>query len=648
MKYVIVQVSKYYVCITPAESGKAFVSSGKDRDAKRPDYEVTFREPLIVFLPESLRGQAWNFPRDLAEVVKMSMRNAKIDIKDVILCAECDQLISQEYQHTPAKDKYLRVFAENEAKGLVSDDISNYSLINCEYGSGGQKEEESTQLGANVYIMPKAYVEELKTAFREQSLTLYKLIPPTISTIKIAKTGINSFDKSVALISIDFCTVRLLVMQKGVPVYAHSFPLPLGDIANIFASDQNCTLEEAFEVIRKYGVGISEKCNSRQAGREMRQVFENISSEVIRNLRMVLLSLRIELDQIYASDFAAYIPGVLKHIRTVSVQADEINLISDAFTSLTNVPIITKETDEAGYKTACFYTYSYIVNSGAQNENNLAAITGSKSVDLGAATASLGNLAAMAFAAVAVGVMVFIGLRSYGLEVRKQQDQARLNDVKYDEIKGLLAEQLSLRNKMENAQKDIQALPHPNANVGDIMDQVFLQLTDKVEGVKKYKVNSDDNEIETTFYVKVLEDYNNLQEKIRANGFFSIKTSLKSKQAIMKVPIIEGSSEDGSDKDKDDKKSSDTDTEAEKTAETDTDTNTDTEAAETDTEKESDKKKRKKQEYNEVEVYEVTHTFTVEGLNNKTSGSDEEFDGHHTDISHGTNYDEMIESTMED
>ena len=129
MKYVIVQVSKYYVCITPAESGKAFISSGKDRDSKKPDYEVTFREPLVVFLPESLRGQAWNFPRDLAEVVKMAMRNAKIDIKDVILCAECDQLISQEYQHTPAKDKYLKIFAENEAKGLVGDDISNYTLI---------------------------------------------------------------------------------------------------------------------------------------------------------------------------------------------------------------------------------------------------------------------------------------------------------------------------------------------------------------------------------------------------------------------------------------------------------------------------------------------------------------------------------------
>ena len=59
MKYVIVQVSKYYVSITPAESGKAFVSSGSDRNAKKPDSEVTFKEPLVVFLPENLKGQAW-------------------------------------------------------------------------------------------------------------------------------------------------------------------------------------------------------------------------------------------------------------------------------------------------------------------------------------------------------------------------------------------------------------------------------------------------------------------------------------------------------------------------------------------------------------------------------------------------------------
>ncbi len=593
MKYAIVQVSKYYVCITPAESGKQFVSTGKDRDAKKPDYEVTFREPLVVFLPESIRSQAWNFPRDLAEVVKMSMRNAKIDIKDIILCAECDQLISQEYQHTPAKDKYLRIFAENEAKGLVSDDISNYSLINCEYGAGNQKEEEATQLGANVYIMPKSYVEELKAAFREQSLTLYKLIPPTVSMIKIAKQGINSIDKSVALISADFCSARLLVMQKGVPVYAHSFPLPLGDIANVFANDQNCTLEEAFEVIRKYGVGISEKCNSRQAGREMRQIFENFSSDIVRSLRMVLLSLRIELETVYASDFGAYIPGVLKHIRMMNIQADEINLISDAFTSLTNVPIITKETDEAGYKTACFYTYTYLVNSGGQAENNLAYITGGKNVDLGGAAAGLGNIAAMAFAVLAIGVMVFVGLRSYGLEVRAQQDEARLNDVKYDEIKDKLQQQETLRNKMANAEQDRKALPKPNANVCDIMEEVFKQLTEKVPSVEKYVVNSDDNEIENTFTVETMEDYTNLQEEIRADGFFSINSALSSKQKSVKNKNADGGTDI-------------------------------------------------------TYEYSVTHTFTVEGVKNQTTEEEDTDEGFHTDISRGTNFDEMTASARGD
>lgn len=527
MKYVIIQVSKYFVSITPAETGKPFVSSSSDRNSRRPDYEVTFKEPLIHFLPESLRGQAWNFPRELAETIKMAMRNAKIDIKDVILCAEGDQVISQEYQHTLAKDKYLRIFAENEARALVNDDISNYSLINCEYGSGYQKTDESAQLSAKVYVMPKSYVEELKVAFREQSLNLYKLIPPTVSMIKMAQTGIYSYDKSVALISLDFCSARLLVMQKGVPIYAHSFPLPLGDIVNIFANDQNCTLEEALEVIRKYGVGISEKCNSIQAGREMRQTFENFSNEIVRNLRMVLLSCRIELDQIYASDFVAFIPGMLKHIRTISVAADEINLISDAFTSLTNVPLVSKEADEAGYKTACYYTYSYLVNSGAQSENNMAVISGGKSVDFGAINAGLVNMLAMGVAVVAVGIMAFIGLKSYGLEVRAQNDQAKLNDVKYDEIKGLLAEQADLTDKMAHVDEDIKALPDPNAEVNAILDEVFKQVTesDKVEFVETYKVDSEKNTIAMKLHSKSLEDYKLLQQEVEENKFFKIEVS---------------------------------------------------------------------------------------------------------------------------
>jgi len=526
MKYVIVQVSKYYVSITPAESGKAFVSSGSDRNAKKPDSEVTFKEPLVVFLPENLKGQAWNFPRDLANVVKMAMRNAKIDIKEVILCAEGDQVISQEYQHTPAKDKFLKIFAQNEAKALVNDDISNYSLINCEYGSGYQKAEETAQLSANVYIMPKSYVEELKSAFREQSLSLWKLIPPTVSMIKMAQTGIYSHDTSVALISLDYCTARLLVMQNGTPVYVHSFDLPMGDIVNTFANDQNCSLEEAFEVIRKYGVGISEKCNSAQAGREMRQMFDNISNEIVRNLRMVLLSCRIELDRIYVSDFVAYIPGILKHVRTINVAADEINLISDSFTSLTNVPIITKEADEAGYKTASFYTYSYLVNSGSQNENNLAIITGGQKVDLGSINTGLVNMLAVGVVVVAVGIMAFIGLKSWGLDVRAQNDKDKLESERYDEIKELLKTQEDLQYNIDHVEEDKKALPAPNAYVGDTMTQVYEQLTEEVEFVVSYDVNSDQNQITTAFEVESLEFYVELQDKIRANGFFDILASM--------------------------------------------------------------------------------------------------------------------------
>lgn len=584
MKYVIVQVSKYYVCITPAETGKPFVSSGNERNSKKPDYEVTFKEPIIQFFPDNMRGQAWNFPRDLAEIVKMTMRNAKIEAKDVILCAEGDQVISQEYQHTPAKDKYVKIFAENEARGLISDDISNYSLVNCEYGSGYQKADEGAQLTAKVYIMQKSYIEELKNAFREQSLSIYKLIPPTISMIKMAQTGIYSYDKSVALISLDFCSARLLVMQKGVPIYAHSFALPMGDIANIFANDQNCSLEEAFEVIRKYGVGISDKCNSVQAGREMKQTFENFSNDLVRNLRMVLLSSRIELDQVYVSDFVAYIPGILKHVRTINISADEINPINDAFTSLTNVPLMSKEADEAGYKSACFYTYSYLVNSGTQAENNLAVATGAKSVDIGAINSGLINMAAMAVAVVAVGIMAFIGIKSYSLDVRAQNDEAKLNDTKYDEIKALIAAQADLENKMAHVAEDKAALPHPNCSVNDILDNVFTQITDKVISVASYAINSDQNKVSLNFSVEDLESYNEMRDDLILDGFLSPEVTFNS----TKVKATEKVDEH----------------------------------------------------------WKVTQSFVAVGKSAAKTDKEED-EGFHTDISQGTNFDEMISKAQE-
>ena len=234
----------------------------------------------------------------------------------------------------------------------------------------------------------------------------------------------------------------------------------------------------------------------------------------------------LELDRIYVSDFAAYIPGVLKHVRTINVAADEINLISDSFTSLTNVPLITKEADEAGYKTACFYTYLYLVNSGPASENNLAIITGGQKVDLGSVNTGLVNMIAVGVVVVAVGLMAFIGLKSWGLDVRAQNDKDKLASSRYDEIKQLLKDQEDLQYNIDHVEEDKKALPSPNANVCDTMTKVYEQLTEKVEFVQRYEVTSDQNQIKTTFKVESLEEYVDLQDEIRAQGFFDILASM--------------------------------------------------------------------------------------------------------------------------
>ena len=129
----------------------------------------------------------------------------------------------------------------------------------------------------------------------------------------------------------------------------------------------------------------------------------------------------------------------------------------------------------------------------------------------------------MGVVVVAVGIMAFVGIKSYGLEVRAQNDQSKLNDVKYDEIKDLLNQQIEIHDKMDHVDEDRAALPNPNADTCNILDEVFNQLTDSVESVSSYNVNSDDNTIQTMFRVKTLEDYVKLQAEIKENKFFKIE-----------------------------------------------------------------------------------------------------------------------------
>jgi len=123
-------------------------------------------------------------------------------------------------------------------------------------------------------------------------------------------------------------------------------------------------------------------------------------------------------------------------------------------------------------------------------------------------------------------------------------------------------------------------LPTPNAEVGHMLDEVFKQLTDNVPFVRSYFIDSDKNTINTNFVVERLEDYTDLTEEIKTNGFFAIEVPMNSNR----------NSQD--------------------------------------------------------DTWEVSHTFNVVGYQGNEPEEEDGQEGFHTDISNGTNFDEMLESVQ--
>lgn len=71
--------------------------------------------------------------------------------------------------------------------------------------------------------------------------------------------------------------------------------------------------------------------------RKIDDIAENLIDDIVRNVRLVTMSLNISIDQIFLSDFLAYIP----HIRNYFVGfglAGEVMLVSDTFNTGSVIP----------------------------------------------------------------------------------------------------------------------------------------------------------------------------------------------------------------------------------------------------------------------------------------------------------------------
>lgn len=534
MNYVLVQIAKRYLCITACESVGDTAANGSNKSTGKKQADTnekkaySFSSPLIIPVDKAIlkdKSSVWEDPSLLARLVKdgLSQMNHS-EVRDVILMVESYDLTCQEYQHIKGPKKVLEGLAIDRIRDFVGEAVNDFSVIYKDYSTFKTKE-VNEEITSKAFAIPKALVEDLSAGFKSFSLNLIQIIPSESAMLYAAQKTIYSYNKTVALISMDYSAVRVLIAKDGVPLYCHDFASPVDDILQVIENDRDLSTTAAIDYLRTAGYGFKEECRNASAQRKIEDIAENLIDDIVRNIRLVTMSLNISIDQIFLSDFLAYIP----HIRNYFVGfglAGEVMLISDTFNSSSVLPEPSLKARDDFYKSGSYFLMNELMNCGSVFENNL--IYGlkaqqAKTLDQSGKLAKLGCLG--------LGVLCLAGLSFFGFFYgRSVIDDMRFNDTKYDYAKTLVQKRDNITEALANQSQDATLLPRTQLYCEDVINQLDEQVVDKMEKFYSYNIthSSDNNEtysIPINGEIKDFPTFIDLQNSIKQDGYFTMSES---------------------------------------------------------------------------------------------------------------------------
>lgn len=520
MKLIVLQISNDFITLTPVETAKSRQQKGQRKGlfSQPAGVQPVFGPAFAFELPKELRENALTGGKRFAEFTANCIEQAQIEGNELIICPDRGSVASKEYQHPPAKEKYVNRLTVMETESVVPDNVADYSIVSFEYGMEyGKPLEPSSQLGAALFAMPLPLVNELKAAFEEVRLKVYKIIPPDAAMLRAAKQEINSVNQVTALLSMDYSAIHIALVKNGAPVYAQSFDSPIGDLAKLVSKKRGVSFAEALELILEEGVfDMLDDESDPQTIRRLQTILDTNSGDIMRSLRMVLLSQKLDIDKIYLCDRFTETPNFVKYLRQLGFLM-EIESVALTYTQ-ENAPLLSEDAQNKGFRPASYFLLSNLLMLSAENKCNF--LNGINSVT--SRSNDIGKVATIAFGACAAVLMLVVG-SLYGYSYLQQGiDNAQLNDPKYNETKQLIQQEEELTAKINNVESDKALIPTAPKEVRQVINEVFEQVTDNVYQVASYNFDTKQNRIALSFYVDDFDAYVKLKTAVEDNGYFDI------------------------------------------------------------------------------------------------------------------------------
>ncbi|MFR7819221.1 hypothetical protein [Candidatus Pseudoruminococcus sp.] len=525
----VMQVSRSLLILTPAEYDKpesTIQISAKKNNVPTP---TIFGAPQIFELKDSLKDHPMQKSDELAQFVKRCAQSIGLNLGDVFVCIEDeDNVVSTEYTHPAAKEKMLPAYARVEAEKILHGDIAQYTIIHSEYGYQFGRAKKSEDLQAALFAMSSKTIADIKVEFEKEGIHVVKIIPPITALIHAGKEQMNSATKTVALISIDFVATRLVILHNGAPIFQQSFSSVLEDIAEMISLEFGISPLGAIDLIRENGLGVCDRCNDPNTRKQTMGMLDNAAGEVLRTLRMVISTQKVDIDQIVICDSLSKLSNLSNYCRSIGLTAP-IENVSTIYTQGIVPPQVTEVANDKGYSACCYVTLNAILDMRTGEGNFLGGESGMAHLQK---NSTLGGKIA-AGAAIAVGLwMLVVGGWWMFLNIRYNNDQNALNDPILTETKNLLKDESDYQQKLSNLQTDKDLLPTTVVHVGDILDHVFDFSHQKLGALQNVNVSNSSNSISASIITNDFEQYVKLRDYIKdQQNYFDLSANMTSTRA---------------------------------------------------------------------------------------------------------------------
>ncbi len=522
-KATVMQVSRGLLVLTPAEYDKqeSGMSLGKKKEGAFPN---TFGTPQVFELNDQLKDHPFDKTADLALFVKRCAESIHMDLGDVFIGIEDEEvMITKEYKHPPAKEKLLPTYAHVEAEAVLHADVAKYTVLNYEYGQQFGKEAKKEEITAALFAMYTSVISDIRVDFEKEGIHVVKIGPTIAGLMHECKNSINSATRSIAVLSVDLVSTRIVVLRNGAPVFQQASSSVLEDIADMLSLEFGVSKLGAIEMIRTEGIGVCEKCSNAHTRKQTMTMLDNAASEVLRNLRMVISQQRLDIDQIVLCDTLYKLPNLANYCRSIGLTAP-MEAVTNLYTGSTMPPAANQGAADAGYTAGSFITMNGLLSMPIQ-EGNMISVDTSVLNNL-TKESKTGKYIAYIITAVAAIWMIGVGAWWILLNVQRDNDNNELVSPKYDYAKQLMKQEEEYTNKLANMEKDLETMPTAQITSREIISEAFTQLLEKVNQFSGFSLDNTQTEtnniIHLTCQVADYAAFRNLANEIDEAKFFKV------------------------------------------------------------------------------------------------------------------------------